>query len=235
MSPGPSLTELVETIRSDAESGEPLKQLATASQMAAAIAEVSDAALGFFVDQCRRGGHSWTEISTALGVTKQAAHKRFTGPEPSPGFFTPRAQAAVFAAIQEAAARGHNYVGTEHLLLGLFDPAGGIASQILAAREMTRESVGELLAAIVPSASGPTSTTDPPFTPRANQCVAQAGTEALLLGHNYVGTEHILLALAACTEGIAAQILAESGIGYDTAKAAVIHALPEFSSRATTA
>ena len=232
MVPGPSLTQLIETIRSDAASEEVLQQLATASLFAAAIAEVSDAALGFFVDQCRRGGHSWTEISIVLGVTKQAAHKRFTGPEPSPGFFTPRAQAAVFAATREAAARGHNYVGTEHLLLGLFDPVGGIAARILAAREMTRESVGELLAALVPSGSARTSITDPPFTPRANQCVALAGTEALSLGHNYVGTEHILLALAACTEGIAARILAESGIGYDTAKAAVIDALPTISGSA---
>ena len=234
MSPGPSLTELVETIRSDAASEVVLEQLATASLLVARIAEVSDAALGFFVDQCRRSGHSWAEISAALGVTKQAAHKRFTGPAPSPGFFTARAQAAVFAATKEAAARGHNYVGTEHLLLGLFDPVGGIAAQILMEREMTRDSVGEALAALVPSGSARTSITDPPFTPRANQCVAQAGTQALSLGHNYVGTEHMLLALAACTEGIAARILAESGIGYDTARAAVIHALQGFSRRATT-
>ena len=77
MTPPPTLQELIETVRQDAGSDQPIDQLVVAAAAAAQLEETTDALLGHFVDRCRRDGRSWTEISNALGVTKQAVHKRF--------------------------------------------------------------------------------------------------------------------------------------------------------------
>src|SRR5688500_13706671 len=130
MAPAPPLTELIATVDADAASTDPLARLATASAMAAELTETSDALVGHFVDQCRSAGHTWAEISDALGVTKQAAHKRYSVVPRDLGRFTTRARAVITHAVDAARGLGHGYVGTEHLLLGLFPP-GGIAAELL--------------------------------------------------------------------------------------------------------
>ena len=77
MTPPPSLQDLIDTVRQDAHSDSPLDQLVTAAATVAQIEDTSDSLLGHFVDRCRLEGRSWSEISAALGVTKQAVHKRF--------------------------------------------------------------------------------------------------------------------------------------------------------------
>jgi hypothetical protein len=229
MTPAPTMTEIIDAIRADSASADPLDQLVTAAEMVAAISEVSDSALGFFVDQCRRNGRSWAEISGALGVTKQAAHKRFTATEPTAELLTALAQGGLFAAGQEAIRLGHNYVGTEHLLLGLLDSKRGIACQVLNDRGVVRKTVRERIAAIVPPVPGHLSTPGP-YTPRATQCLTRATSEALTLGHNYVGTEHLLLAVSADADGLAAQILTALGTTHDDLRAAVIAKLSGYGS-----
>src|SRR5215470_5654682 len=112
MTPGPTIDQLIATVRTDAGSSDPLEQLATASRTVAELEEVADAALSHFVDQCRRSGRSWSDISKALGVTKQAAHKRFSLTS-APTFerFTPRARAVLAGSRTEAQRLGHPYVG----------------------------------------------------------------------------------------------------------------------------
>src|SRR5918999_3642772 len=102
MTPAPTLQELIETVERDAPSADVLDLLSTASSTVVQLEEVGDAVLGHFVDRCRRHGHSWTEISTALGVSKQAAHKRFSFTAPTLERFTPRARTAVDAATGAA-------------------------------------------------------------------------------------------------------------------------------------
>jgi hypothetical protein len=77
MAPPPTLQELIEIVRQDSSSDQPLDQLVAAAAAAAQLEETTDALLGHFVDRCRRDGRSWSEISNALGVSKQAVHKRF--------------------------------------------------------------------------------------------------------------------------------------------------------------
>jgi hypothetical protein len=77
MTPPPSLQDLIDTVRADSPTGSPLDQLTQAAATVAHLEDSSDALLGYFVDRCRRDRRSWTEISAALGVTKQAVHKRF--------------------------------------------------------------------------------------------------------------------------------------------------------------
>src|SRR5262245_46317772 len=110
MTPAPTLQELIETVERDAPGSSLLDLLSTASSTVAQLEEVGDAVLGHFVDRCRRNGHSWTEISSALGVTKQAAHKRFSFPAPTLERLTPRARSAVDAATQAARGLAHNFV-----------------------------------------------------------------------------------------------------------------------------
>src|SRR5499427_794946 len=106
MTPGPTATELIAAVEADAASDDALDQLSAASQTVADLEDVADAALSHFVDQCRRSGRSWSEISKALGVTKQAVHKRFSF---SPTFerFTLRAKGALEGAADAARSLGH--------------------------------------------------------------------------------------------------------------------------------
>lgn len=216
MTPAPTLQELIEAVRADAPGPDPLLQLTQASTLVGQLEEVSDAVLGHFVDQCRRAGHSWTHISEALGVSRQAAHKRFTGPGPAgaPNWerFTPRARAALQGAAEEAAALGHGFVGTEHLLLALFSPPEALAAHVLAEAGITHEAcraevrdlIGEV--SIPPGPAG-----ERPYTARALEVLRGAVEEALALGHNYIGTEHLLLALFRDPSSAAARALARLG------------------------
>ena len=123
MTPPPTLQELIDIVRQDAGSDQPLDQLVVAAAAAAQLEETTDALLGHFVDRCRRDGRSWTEISTALGVTKQAVHKRFApalaahiaAATPGPTFerFTDRARHVVAVSQQVATSLGAEGVGPE--------------------------------------------------------------------------------------------------------------------------
>jgi hypothetical protein len=225
MTPAPNLQQLIETFRADANSDNALDQLVTASTAVAELEEVADAALAHFVDQCRRAGHSWSEISRALGVTRQAAHKRFSlAASPTLDRFTERARSALRAGGEVARAFGHNYVGTEHLLLGLFEPAGGLAARMLDEAAITRGTVEERILMLTPRKT-PLTGDDPPFTPRANACIERAVSEAIALGHNYVGTEHILLALFGDPDGLAAKILTDLDADHDRFRTRTIEIL----------
>ncbi|MGZ4691681.1 MAG: Clp protease N-terminal domain-containing protein [Acidimicrobiia bacterium] len=231
MTPGPSLQELIVTARAEAASDDPLDGLAAASKVASELEEAADAVLTHFVDQARRNGRSWSEISGALGVTKQAAHKRFSFATPTTlERFTERARSALRASGEAAASLGHGYIGTEHLLLGLFEPAGGIAARVLDDAGITREQVEAEIVAAVPRS--PITVSDPPFTPRATRSIERAVAEALDLGHNYVGTEHLLLALFGDPEGLAAKILAALGAQREAFKDQIVELLSGFTKSA---
>ncbi len=227
MTPAPSLADLIAIVEADAPSHDPLARLATASTTSAELTQTGDSLVGHFVDQCRAAGHSWAEISDALGVSKQAAHKRDSAVPRDLSRFTERARAVIGASVDVARGLAHAFVGTEHLLAGLFPP-GGIAANLLEGWGLTEAKVADAILARTPRGDhGPA---EPPFTPRAAEVFAGALSEALALGHNYIGTEHLLLALFRDADGLAAQILAEAGATYDDAKAAVIQVLSGYRS-----
>jgi ATP-dependent Clp protease ATP-binding subunit ClpA len=122
--------------------------------------------------------------------------------------FTERARHVVVLAQEEARAFKHNYIGTEHILLGLLREEEGVAARVLGALEITVENVREQVEQIIghgdEAAAGQI-----PFTPRAKKVLELALREALSIGHNYIGTEHILLGLVRENEGVAARILLE--------------------------
>ena len=178
---------------------EPLDQLTDAMLAAEHLGDVADHLIGHFVDQARRSGASWTDIGTSMGVTKQAAQKRFVPKSMDPdsgsgGFsrFTPRARNVVVAS-QEAARVGKSpEITTAHLTLGLLADPASLAVALLTEQAISVETLREAVA--VPSGD-----VEPPalipFDSATKKVLELTFREALRLGHNYIGTEHILLAL----------------------------------------
>jgi hypothetical protein len=229
MTPGPDLQQLIDTIRHDAGTDDVLQQLATASSTISDLTATSDAALGYFVDRARGAGKSWVEISSVLGVSKQAAHKRFADSWPAKldlDRFTLRTKVVIQAASAIARERGQGFVGAEHLLLGLFTEPQSIATLLMTEAGVTKDGVQAAIDAEAPPAASDDLPADElPLTPRASHVIGQATEEALLLGHNYVGTEHLLLAFYHYPAGVAAKVLTQLGLPEQAARDGVRAAL----------
>jgi ATP-dependent Clp protease ATP-binding subunit ClpC len=124
--------------------------------------------------------------------------------------FTDRARRVVVLAQEEARMLDHNYIGTEHILLGLIHEGEGVAARALEALGISLGAVRKQVEEII--GRGQTAPTgEIPFTPRAKKVLELSLREALQLGHNYIGTEHILLGLVREGEGVAAQVLVKEG------------------------
>ncbi|HZN82816.1 MAG TPA: Clp protease N-terminal domain-containing protein, partial [Mycobacterium sp.] len=160
---------------------------------------IADHLIGHFVDQARKSGASWTEIGKCMGVTKQAAQKRFVSkadaaldPEAGFGRFTPRARNVVVVAQNRANKAGNNEIGPHHLLLGLFSDPDGLAPKLLAGQGVDADKVTRAVTLPPRVDDVPTLI---PFNGAAKKVLELTFRQALRLGHNYVGTEHIFLAL----------------------------------------
>lgn len=225
MTPAPTLQELIDGVRADAPGENALHQLSQASRTATDLEETTDALLGHFVDQCRRSGCSWSQISGALGVSKQAAHKRFSSDVAGFERFTERARGVLSRSVEEARELGHGFVGTEHILLALFDFPEGLGARILLAGGISRAAVETEVLAQVKRGSG-SDEGGLALTPRAKAVLQNAMAEALQLGHNYVGTEHLLLGLFVDRDAIAAKVLLGLGATSEGVEARIREASP---------
>src|SRR5690242_1723182 len=191
------LIEAIKKVHSD-----PLEQLTDAVIAADHLGDVADHLIGHFVDQARRSGASWTDIGKSMGVTKQAAQKRFV-PRAEPaaldleqGFarFTPRARGAVVAAQNAAHEAGNSEITPDHVLLGVLSDAAALATVLLRLQNVDTEA---LRAAATGAIAALRVDTEPPqlipFSGPARKALELTVREALRLGHNCVGTEHQLL------------------------------------------
>jgi len=138
--------------------------------------------------------------------------------------FTERARQVVVLAQDEARALKHNYIGTEHILLGLLREEEGLAARVLESLDITVEEVRAMVARVVGEGDEVT-TGQIPFTPRAKRVLELALREALSLGHNYIGTEHVLLGLVRENEGVAARILLDFGADAEKIRNEIIRML----------
>lgn len=143
------------------------------------------------------------------------------------GRFTPRARQAVALAEKAARAVPHHHVGTEHVLLGVLDEGHNLALRVLESLDVEAD---DLRAEIRASMSKPTRAAKghTPFTPLAKQALDLTAKEALLLGHNYIGCEHLLIGLLATEDGIASQVLRRMGLELRTTRRAVVTVLAGF-------
>jgi ATP-dependent Clp protease ATP-binding subunit ClpA len=138
--------------------------------------------------------------------------------------FTDRARRVVVLAQEEARMLNHNYIGTEHLLLGLIHEGEGVAAKALESMSISLEGVRQQVEEIIGQGQA-APTGHIPFTPRAKKVLELSLREALQLGHNYIGTEHILLGLIREGEGVAAQVLQKLGADLDRVREMVIAVL----------
>jgi ATP-dependent Clp protease ATP-binding subunit ClpC len=145
--------------------------------------------------------------------------------------FTNRARRVVVTAQEEARTLGHDYVGTEHLLLGLIHEGTGVAAMALESLAISPEVVRQQVEAIT-GRGQEAPTGHIPFTPRAKQVLELSLSEAQELGHSYIGTEHILLGLIREADGVAAQVLVTLGAGLTLVRQRVIQLLSEHQSPA---
>ncbi|MBQ1000500.1 Clp protease N-terminal domain-containing protein [Streptomyces sp. RK62] len=236
MSTNPSITssvrldELIAAIKKVHE--EPLDQLQDAVIAADHLGEVADHLIGHFVDQARRSGASWTDIGRSMGVTRQAAQKRFVPKEgndldPQQGFgrYTPRARNVVMAAHNEAIAARNPEGRPEHLVLGLLAEPDGIAARAITARGVLLDTVRQAAAEALPPAADEIPELIP-YGSGAKKVLELTFREALRLGHNYIGTEHILLALLEFENG--SGVLSGLGLTKEDAEAYITEALSQY-------
>ena len=209
---------------------QPLDQLTDAMIAAEALGDVADHLIGHFVDQARRSGASWTEIGKCMGVTKQAAQKRFVpkapdaddAMDPNAGFsrFTPRARKVIVAAQDAARSARNSEIGPEHLALGLLTEPDGLAFALLANQGIDIE---RIRTALQPEQGTGEALHLVPFGTTAKKALELTFREALRLGHNYIGTEHILLALLEAEGGDGP--LHRAGISKEQAEADLLQVL----------
>jgi len=138
--------------------------------------------------------------------------------------FTDRARRVVVLAQEEARMLNHNYIGTEHILLGLIHEGEGVAAKTLESLGISLEAVRQQVEEIIGQGQH-ASSGHIPFTPRAKKVLELSLRESLQLGHNYIGTEHILLAMLREGEGVAAQILVKLGADLNRVRQQVIQLL----------
>ncbi|MGN5237719.1 Clp protease N-terminal domain-containing protein [Rhodococcus sp. SJ-3] len=219
------LIEAIKKVHPDA-----LDQLQDAMLAAEHLGEVADHLIGHFVDQARRSGASWSEIGRRMGVSKQAAQKRFVSKadndlDPNEGFnrFTPRARNVVMASMNEARAAGNDEITPEHLVLGLFAEPEGLAARAMVAQGVAQDELRRTVLAALPAKTTGQVPELIPYDARARKALELTFREALRLGHNYVGTEHILLALLELENGTGA--LSSAGVDKSKAEAHVAEAL----------
>ncbi|MET7602488.1 Clp protease N-terminal domain-containing protein [Streptomyces avermitilis] len=220
------LIDAIKKVHTDA-----LDQLQDAVIAADHLGDVADHLIGHFVDQARRSGASWTDIGKSMGVTRQAAQKRFVPKaevdlDPSQGFsrYTERARNVVMAAHNEAKAAGNAEGLPEHLVLGLLAEPEALAAKAVTAQGVPLDSLRRAATAALP----PAADTVPeliPYGPAAKKALELTFREALRLGHNYIGTEHILLALLELENGKG--VLTDLGIDKAAAEDHVSKAVEE--------
>jgi ATP-dependent Clp protease ATP-binding subunit ClpA len=216
--------------------GGPLDNVTDAMVVSAQLDEQSDALIGHFVDQARRSGASWSQIGTSMGVSKQAAQKRFVlrglEPEGQQMFsrFTLRARNVLAAAGRLA---GTQPVGAAELAAGLLTEPEGLAAKVIQRAGLTGE---QLFAAVgtgpAPAAPGadPADLHELSFAADGKAALRETLMAALRLGHNYIGTEHLLLGILTA-HGPAGRALASSGLDAETAGQLLASEMAELQAR----
>ncbi|MER5630494.1 Clp protease N-terminal domain-containing protein [Streptomyces nitrosporeus] len=226
------LDDLIEAIKKTHVDA--LEQLSGAVIAADHLGEIADHLIGHFVDQARRSGASWTDIGRSMGVTRQAAQKRFVPkkPEetaaldPNQGFsrFTPQARNVAMAAHNEAHAARNDEVLPGHLLLGLLAEPEALALRTLTRQGVRPDTLREAAVRALPPAAGEVPDLIP-YGAGSRKVLELTFREALRLGHDHVGTGHILLALLEFEDG--SGVLAGLGVGKEASSTLIATAVAQ--------
>ena len=227
------LDELISYVKG--QEGTALDHVSAAVRISEHLDELADHLIGHFVDQARKTGASWTEIGQSMGVTKQAAQKRFVPRATDADWqslladafhahpfsrFTERARRTVKAAQEEARELGHDHISPSTSRWACCTSRKALAARAISALGVTPEAARQALVAALRSSVMPEPVSGKiPFTPRAKKVLELALREALLFGHNYIGTEHLLLGLLDDEESLGGGTLTDLGVTRERARA----------------
>lgn len=235
-----TLQELIDTTRTEADSDQPLELLAAASAQQQQLAEQGDQLLEHFVHVARAAGCSWAQIGAVLGVSKQAIQQRHCGrlgllrwlkdalggtSSKLVSRFSQEARQAVVLAQEEARQFNHSYIGTEHLLLGILGQGRGVGAVTLARLGIDLDQARADVVDILGPTTGSRHDGHLPFSRRAKHVLELSLREAANLGHSYLGTEHILLAMITEGSNVAVSILDRQSVQLETLRTALLRQL----------
>ncbi len=205
-----SLTDLIERLDADLPEATALARITEAQLRARTLSDLGDQLVGHYVGQAKQAGASWSEIGDAIGVSKQAAQQRHS-PAPFERFTDLNRHSIVLA--QEAARTHKNdFIGTEHMLLGLLGEPRGLAYEVLVASAGSEPRIHEAIEAAMRPGGKKAPRGHIAFEAESKAAIEQAIRAAADLGHDFVGTEHSLLGLMRVGESRAARIL--RGLGF---------------------
>jgi hypothetical protein len=227
----PELAQLITIVESQTKAGDALDRITAAEALVADLDRLGDRVIGYFVEQARAEGHSWSDIGAHLGVSRQAAQQRYTPRWSSLTLadlaqagaltqLTPRTRDCLQQAEGHARRLRHDAIGAEHILLAILENPDTLAVKALRETGADVDAIRTRLEAqLVPgTADSPAAI---PVSPQGRRCFGAAVSQALELGHNYIGTEHLLLGLLGDKQSAASQILTEHGADLTASRAAV--------------
>ena len=224
-----NLQELIERIDAELPEADALAKIAEARRRASALNDVGDQLVDHYVAVARAGGASWSQIGEALGVSKQAAQQRRDDSRFER--FTPRARNVVVLAQDRARRLRHPEVTTEHLVLALIDERDALAAKVLDRLAGPLDAIAEAVAGRRAPGEG-AQQVHVPFAADCKQVMDQVLDQATGLGHNYIGTEHILLGILKVPDCTGAVALHGFCVGYERTRDMVAGALIGYQHRA---
>jgi hypothetical protein len=209
-----TLQEMIEQIDTALPDADALAKVGEAQRRARALNDVGDQLVDHYVAQARAKGASWSQIGDALGVSKQAAQQRRSGNQFER--FTARARNLVVVAEGHARKLRQPAVTTEHVLLALIE-SEGLGAMVIAQLAGPLDAVADAVTAGLTPGTGAQQPVHVPFAEDCKRVFEETVDQALGLGHNYVGTEHILLGIMKVPDCRAAEVLSGMGVDYDRA------------------
>ncbi|MCX4726995.1 Clp protease N-terminal domain-containing protein [Streptomyces sp. NBC_01306] len=208
-----SLADLIARLDQELPGTDELARISEARLRAQTLSDLGDQLIDHYVSKAKQTGASWTEIGDAIGVSKQAAQQRHA-PGPFERYTNLNRHSIVLA--QEAArTHKHDFIGTEHLLLGLLGEPRGLACEVLIAKAGSEQHVRDAVEEAMPPSGEKALRGHIAFRPESKEAIEQARRASADLGHDWVGTEHALLGLIRVGESPAAQILRNLGFTSD--------------------
>ena len=208
-----SLADLIARLDEELPGTDDLARISEARLRAQTLSDLGDQLVGHYVGKAKQAGASWSEIGDAIGVSKQAAQQRHA---PTPfERFTDFNRHSIVLAQEAARTHKHDFIGTEHLLLGLLGEPRGLAYEMLVAKAGSEQRVRDAIEEAMPPAGPKTLRGHIAFRPEAKQTIEQTRRAAAELGHDQVGTEHTLLGLIRTEQSPAAQLLRDLGFTPD--------------------
>ncbi|MFE4698417.1 Clp protease N-terminal domain-containing protein [Streptomyces sp. NPDC056738] len=204
-----SLADLIARLDEEFPEADELARISEARLRAQTLSDLGDQLIDHYVSKAKRTGASWTQIGDAIGVSKQAAQQRHA-PAPFERFTNLNRHGIVLA--QEAArTHKHDFIGTGHLLLGLLGEPRGLAYELLLAKAESEQRVREAIEEALPPVGEKALRGHIAFRPESKEAIEQARHASADLGHDRVGTEHMLLGLIHAEESTAGRVLRTLG------------------------